>query len=459
MSNAILKIFCLVDIIASTDHMHSGTGQTAHADMIEGSSAEFKSILEAHNGNYENFTGDGHLASFSDPNKALSFAIAYARSQEKAIYKNKIALTAGSATYTKAGVISDDIHFATRLLSNGKPGSIIISESAYELLYKLDHRIATQVSIVSNQLIRDYGTKNYYLYCIQEQQNITPNISGIKALFNSAEIYPVNILDGDYRENSILIWPVVPRTSLNLIHIWQLSVIKFLCTNLGWKLKILIADLMDSISSVKSDYTKKMDLYLKNTKIDVDEILYLSELLQQQTNTCCQITNGTFNSYLKLITFEQMEKFIGKDYNTLNYKKRSVWETLRPFFTLAASAYLSSTLDKKCIILAGYDEHDMWNACTIHPSYERNLSAILIPILKKNDNSQFSHEDKAFYWRSSEAIKNAIRDSNIAEWANDLLLKIHHDPEMISEDWDDTKKQLIADIILKKLNLQHESTY
>ena len=101
----------------------------------------------------------------------------------------------------------------------------------------------------------------------------------------------------------------------------------------------------------------------------------------------------------------------------------------------------------------------MWNACTTYPSYERNLGAILVPILKKNGDSQFSHDDKAFYWRSSEAIKNAIRDSNIADWANNLILKVHNDSEMISGTWDDVKMQTISDIILKRLNLQHESTY
>lgn len=457
MSSVALKLFCLVDIVGSTDHMHTGPGQLEHAKHIDNDTERFRSMLESHEGTYENFTGDGHLGSFSNPQQAWVFAQAYCRAQSNSTYKNRIILTSGTASYKDGTLVSDDVNLAARLSSYGESGNIILSQSAYDIIRKLDKSIESNVLEVKED-VRNYGEINYYLIQIDElTTNPFLSIEKLKSLLHSTNLYSVNILDGNYSDSSILIWPVVPRSSLNLIHIGQISVIKFLCTRLGWKLKILIADLMDDTIDIKDNYTKKLNTYFRVNEIDAGEILFLSELMREETTSCCKITKGTFNSYLKLINFEQMERFIGKDYNTPDYKAKSVWKTLRPFFTLAASAYLSSTLDKKCIILAGYDEHDMWNACTSHPSYERNLGAILIPILKKNDNSQFSHEDQAFYWRSSGAIKNAMRDSNIAEWGNNLILKLHNHSAAVDDVTDDVNMQKIADILLEQLNMQHQS--
>ncbi len=457
MSRVELKLFCLVDIVGSTAHMHNGSGQAEHAKQIANDTERFKSMLESHDGTYENFTGDGHLGSFLNPQQAWVFAQAYCRAQSGSSYKSRIILTSGAASYSEGNLVSDDVNLAARLSSYGVSGNIILSQSAYDIIRKLDKNIES-IALRTDEEVRDYGNIAYFLIEI-DKIAINPLLSTdrLKLLLKNTKVHSVNILDGDFSDSSVLIWPVVPRASLNLIHIGQISLIKFLCTNLGWKLKILIADLMDDSVEIKDNYVKKLNTYFRINEISPGEVLFLSELMGENTASCCKITKGTFNSYLKLITFEQMERFIGKDYNTQDYKAKSVWKTLRPFFTLAASAYLSASLDKKCIILAGCDEHDMWNACTSHPSYEKGLGAILIPILKKNDNSQFSHEDQTFYWRSAEAIKNAMHDSNIAEWGNSLILALHNHSTAVNDVVDNANVQKIADTILERLNVQHQA--
>ncbi len=440
-----------IDIKNSTGHFHDGAGQKEFSKVIENNKSLFHKICVFYSGEYYKDIGDGHISLFSNPLDALLCALVFYRATNNIEIEQRIAITKGIITENTETETSEAFILAARLQEIAPVGKIVLSEDFYGSIFKINKKIE---ELCGNSNVNVKGFEQITIHTFDpnnENVNCIIDSHKVEEMINVADVDPVNVLDEDYKESRVMIWPVVPRHKLNLIHLGQISLISFLHRHLGWSIKILIADMADD--SVTSNYVDCLKKYLKNNGYQAGEIFYLSKLMEKETTSCCKITKDLFNNYLKDITFDQMTKFVQKSYTTDEYKTRQMWKVLRPLFTLSASMYLSDTLENKCIVIAGEDEHSMWTTCTARPDYENKIGAMLVPTLSRDGERQFSHDDETFYWTSVKAIKESMRGANITKWVKNLMLKLQYD-ELENHIAEDAVSDDIARYIYNSLKKQ-----
>lgn len=235
---------------------------------------------------------------------------------------------------------------------------------------------------------------------------------------------PYNVFPQDLEHESLVIWPVVPRQHITLIHLAQIEVIRLLSL-LGWKAKIIIANCGGAEvtpNKIDVEFKDKLDGYLQKKSISDYEI----DFLNQYFSPSYQNGNKIFSNFVKLssrLKISQLNEFNvkNKTYDKaaqLEIQERNTLKYISPLLTWSASIFEASEFftknpSSKAIIIAGRDEESQWSH--VISEIEANIGAIFIPILKQDDENTLFQEKKLTLLSKSQ-LERELGKGNIDKW-------------------------------------------
>lgn len=450
---------CFTDIAGST-----ASGKHLGNELYDSIKRSHFSILDRlagiHGLEYEKSTGDGRLVTFSSLEKVLSFATALrfccgsssARSPRDV--KIRISIAHGPVIkYSDGDVSGTVVNFAARLNSIDDFGDIIIcADTAKNINLHYGESIANTFLINDTINLKDFPETSFFRLNPEKFSASLPKISfqnDTKTFLESLDIVFSNIEESkDLIIPNSIIWPVVPRLHVNLIHHGMIEVLTIFAL-LGWEIKILIADYAGTLGRSydadqnSTNFENRLNSIFSKRNISV-EILKLSQMIESgNKETCCNITKGALFDYLAPLNVSDIAKIVNKGYSChdkLSPTKPS-WSLMRPFFTLAAAINISSASpDRKKVILSGQDELPMWEKCTKQSAYENTIGTIHIPVLQNEHGNQLSLENTDLYWQSYASLQQEFATNNkMARWALKMIVAtskypIYNDKFSICED-------------------------
>ncbi|NOU47677.1 MAG: toll/interleukin-1 receptor domain-containing protein [Bacteroidales bacterium] len=310
----------------------------------------------------------------------------------------------------------------------------IISENKYkELYYKI------------------YG-KDYYLEPELGPNPFEQNISNqnneyevnnetVFNIFEHTGFEPFYLSSENLTRKSIVIWPIVPRLHINLIHKAQIEIVRILFL-LGWDTKIIIANCGEhsDITPNKQDveFKKKLEESLKRSKIERFEISFLNQYFTPDFPDGGNILSK-FVKISSSIKINQLTVFNTKDesYNDEAQKKindRTTLKYISPLFTWAASIYeaekfINKNEGSKPIIIAGKDEESQWSH--IFREINSEIGAVFIPLLKDEDNTTFFQEGQKLVFSKPQLLEK-LSKGNIDKWLSQSFIFLSSFPQKIT---------------------------
>jgi class 3 adenylate cyclase len=132
-----LATVLFADIVDSTGRANS-MGDRAWRKLLDAYHQSVRATLEHWNGRTIEFTGDGVMAIFDAPTRALRAAfelVAVARSLDVEI---RAGIHTGEIEHRETGVGGIAVHIAARLLSQADPGRVIVTKTVRDLVTGTD---------------------------------------------------------------------------------------------------------------------------------------------------------------------------------------------------------------------------------------------------------------------------------------------------------------------------------
>lgn len=251
---------------------------------------------------------------------------------------------------------------------------------------------------------------------------------------------PYNVHPNDLGQNSIVIWPVVPRQHITLIHYAQIEVIRLLSL-LGWQTKVIVANCGNggiAPSKLDIDFKDKLENYFKKKDINNVSFDYLNRYFSPT------FTDGSLilNNFVKIsggLKITKLDRFNTKEDSydqkaKSDISERSTLKYISPLFTWSASIYEAKTFhninnNTKAIIIAGRDEESQWSH--VISEIDANIGAIFIPILKQDDkNTVFQEKNLTFL--SKTQIERELGKGNTDKWLFQAFICLAAFPQLLS---------------------------
>ncbi len=242
----------------------------------------------------------------------------------------------------------------------------------------------------------------------------------------------------DKDKKNTIVYPVVPRQRVNLIHKAQLEVIKFLINNLDWKAHILITNCGSkdvSNPNIVNGFKKEIIKYCELRKINLEAIKFsfLNDYFSKNIQSGFFNQESVLNSFIDLSSRMSSQKLLKlnlKDYpKEIQEKKKEkpMIDILRPLLTMAITKLIcADEINKnnnKPIVLAGVDEIEQWSYLfQINQQYD--FGAIYIPVLENDDEDDISHEE-LYIW-SKRKLKFNLETGNYKSWMFSIFIALHY---------------------------------
>jgi class 3 adenylate cyclase len=121
------------DIVDSTERLRD-VGDAAWRDLLARHDARLREELSVHRGREVKTTGDGLLAVFDSPTRAVRCAAAMTRRAHDGGIEMRAAVHTGEVETVADDVRGIAVHVAARLLSLGGPGDVILSAATSDLV-------------------------------------------------------------------------------------------------------------------------------------------------------------------------------------------------------------------------------------------------------------------------------------------------------------------------------------
>ncbi|NNE32062.1 MAG: adenylate/guanylate cyclase domain-containing protein [Winogradskyella sp.] len=167
----VLSTILFTDIVRSTEHL-SKSGDKKWMNILEKHNALVREELRRFNGKEIKNTGDGFLATFDGPSRAVRCAQAIRDGIKKLGIEITVGIHTGECEIFDAGDIGGiAVHIAARVLSKAQPNQILISMTVKHLLSSNEFQL-TDLGNVSLKGIED----DFRIYALEEQK-ITSNIN------------------------------------------------------------------------------------------------------------------------------------------------------------------------------------------------------------------------------------------------------------------------------------------
>jgi class 3 adenylate cyclase len=139
-ANRVLATVLFTDIVASTERA-SELGDRRWRDLLEVHDDQGRRLVEQWGGRVVKSTGDGLLATFDGPGRAIACAVALREQLGDIDLQIRAGLHAGEVEVRGDDVGGIAVHIAARILSEAGPGEILVSRTVRDLVAGSDHTL------------------------------------------------------------------------------------------------------------------------------------------------------------------------------------------------------------------------------------------------------------------------------------------------------------------------------
>jgi class 3 adenylate cyclase len=121
------------DIVGSTETAVA-KGDLRFGDLLEVHHAAVRAELERYRGEEVNTAGDGFLAAFDGPARAIRCAVAIREALGAAGITSRIGLHTGECGVRHGDLIGIALHIAARVAEKASPGVVLVSQTVKDLV-------------------------------------------------------------------------------------------------------------------------------------------------------------------------------------------------------------------------------------------------------------------------------------------------------------------------------------
>jgi len=132
-----LATVLFADIVDSTGRVHA-MGDRAWRKLLDAYHLAVRGVIERWNGRNIEFTGDGVMAIFDAPTRALRCGFEIVDAARDLDLEIRVGLHTGEIERRESGVGGIAVHIAARLLSSASPGGIVVTRTVRDLVTGTD---------------------------------------------------------------------------------------------------------------------------------------------------------------------------------------------------------------------------------------------------------------------------------------------------------------------------------
>jgi class 3 adenylate cyclase len=129
----VLATVLFVDIVGSTEHA-ARIGDRAWRALLDTYLGIARQEIERHRGRQVETAGDGLLATFDGPARAIRSACAMAQAVHDVGIEIRAGLHTGEIELTVDGIHGIAVHIAARVIANAAPGEVLVSSTVKDLV-------------------------------------------------------------------------------------------------------------------------------------------------------------------------------------------------------------------------------------------------------------------------------------------------------------------------------------
>ena len=228
-------------------------------------------------------------------------------------------------------------------------------------------------------------------------------------------------------EGGVLIWPVVPRKEITIIHQAEIEIMRLLCKRYHWNVFVLISDCGTKARALNNrDITKfkqSIQRLMDKREVPVSEYQHLSYYFKTQDS---QKADDILHNFI-LLSEEMKQKDLAhlkkKEYSQKikeSNEQLPVIDYILPLLQLSVVLYLAEKgfASQKSLIVAGADELRQWNYIC-HRS--EKLGSILIPTLM-DDKTTGCWQQEIDKYLSEEQIRDNLKKGNFGFWCYTMFV-------------------------------------
>jgi class 3 adenylate cyclase len=128
----VLTTILFTDIVASTEAAER-LGDKAWRRLLDSHQEDVRSLLGLHHGREVKTTGDGFLATFDAPGRAIACALAIVAAAHKLGIDIRAGVHTGEVEVSGGDVRGVAVHLAARIMDSAGPGTVLVSATSREL--------------------------------------------------------------------------------------------------------------------------------------------------------------------------------------------------------------------------------------------------------------------------------------------------------------------------------------
>jgi class 3 adenylate cyclase len=128
----VLATVLFTDIVGSTQ-VAERQGDRAWKQLLATHQEDVRRLLEAHRGNEVKMTGDGFMATFESPGRAIACALKIAVSARALGIEIRAGIHTGEVEITGQDLRGIAVHMASRIMAAAAPGEVLVSATTREL--------------------------------------------------------------------------------------------------------------------------------------------------------------------------------------------------------------------------------------------------------------------------------------------------------------------------------------
>ena len=131
-SERVLATVLFTDIVASTE-VAERLGDAAWKRILATHAEDVAALLERHHGRLVNTTGDGFVATFDAPARAIRCGLELAAAAQRLGIRIRGGLHTGEVEFSRDDLHGLAVHLAARIMNAAEPGTILVSGTTREL--------------------------------------------------------------------------------------------------------------------------------------------------------------------------------------------------------------------------------------------------------------------------------------------------------------------------------------
>lgn len=264
----------------------------------------------------------------------------------------------------------------------------------------------------------------------------------LEQICNNCNIVSSSLLCSNITKDTLILWPVVPRPKLTIIHFAQLELLERLA-NMGCFIRIIIADCGCETSNTHRD-AANFKILLENVLSKRNIVNYAIELLSKYFGTDSPDPREILKKFIELseglsvgdlMGFNQKDGFYDKKAQ-LKVQKQSTLKMMSTVFMWTACLYEASFYDNKdagAVIVSGYDENKQWSHIFDHyQGAGLHIGALYIQTLTQPNFKSVYQPDIWNGFNSKEELEEKFGKGNIDWWVTQYFLKLRMAPQPIS---------------------------